>query len=217
MSAIINSLNASLPRWTKKGSVFLKPSASLLRPNFKLVVFDVQTMAPANFLTFLCFPRTPPALCGSNPAPNNYIVPVGDQVAARTSQPGEEQVDWILATVVRYLPGQYKYEVEDIMEDDSSTGKKKYLLPSRAIIPLPKWEADPSQGPFFNIGDTVLALYPQTTCFYAASVVDVPKYNKAGQLMGYLLNFVDDEDPNGKIPDREVSQRFVIVTKKSKK
>ena len=51
----------------------------------------------------------------------------------------------------------------------------------RAIIPLPDPNAQPDSPehlnayPLFGAGSTVMALYPDTSCFYRAEVISSPK------------------------------------------
>lgn len=84
---------------------------------------------------------------------------------------GDEQ--WILAEVVSYSHATNKYEVDDIDEE----GKERHTLSRRRIIPLPQWKANPETDPeaLFQKEQLVLALYPQTTCFYRALIHTPPQ------------------------------------------
>lgn len=84
---------------------------------------------------------------------------------------GDEQ--WILAEVVSYSHASNKYEVDDIDEE----GKERHTLSRRRIIPLPQWKANPETDPeaLFQKEQLVLALYPQTTCFYRALIHTPPQ------------------------------------------
>ncbi|VDP74064.1 unnamed protein product [Schistosoma curassoni] len=77
-----------------------------------------------------------------------------------------------------------------------------------AIIPLPKWKANPITNPeaIFNKGATVLALYPQTTCFYKAIVDEIPIHIHDE----YSLYFEDSSYPEGYAPAIKIPQRYVI-------
>uniref|UniRef100_A0A8C5G7U6 SGF29 C-terminal domain-containing protein n=1 Tax=Gouania willdenowi TaxID=441366 RepID=A0A8C5G7U6_GOUWI len=79
-----------------------------------------------------------------------------------------QQSQWILAEVVSYNPATNKYEVDDIDEE----GKERHTLSRRRIIPLPQWKSNPETDPeaLFSKDQLVLALYPQTTCFYRALI-----------------------------------------------
>uniref|UniRef100_A0A4W3GIL4 SAGA complex associated factor 29 n=2 Tax=Callorhinchus milii TaxID=7868 RepID=A0A4W3GIL4_CALMI len=114
----------------------------------------------------------PPPLCGAIPASSDYVVKPGDKVAARVKGvDGDEQ--WILAEVVSYSHTANKYEVDDIDEE----GKERHTLSRRRIIPLPQWKANPETDPeaLFQKEQLVLALYPQTTCFYRALIHSPPQ------------------------------------------
>lgn len=70
---------------------------------------------------------------------------------------------WMLAEVTTVFATS-KYEVKDI--DDEQ--KTKYITRRSRMIPLPRWRADPMRDShaLFPVNAIVLALYPQTTCFY---------------------------------------------------
>lgn len=57
------------------------------------------------------------------------------------------------------------YEVRDL---DDEQKDKKYSVRRSRMIPLPHWRADPQRDShaLFPVNAIVLALYPQTTCFY---------------------------------------------------
>lgn len=74
--------------------------------------------------------------------------------------------------VVSWLPAQGKYEVDDIDEEQ----KNRHVLSKRRVVPLPLMRADPrtDEHALFPKGAVVMALYPQTTCFYRAVVNRLP-------------------------------------------
>ncbi|XP_074640989.1 SAGA-associated factor 29-like [Tubulanus polymorphus] len=153
----------------------------------------------------------PPALCGAIQVDNNYIANPGDKVAARVrSSDGEE--NWILAEVVSYNTSTNKYEVDDI---DAEEGKERHVLSRRRIVPLPLWKANPETDPeaLFNKSTLVLALYPQTTCFYRALIHETPKKPHDD----YLVLFEDTSYTDGYSPPLKVAQRYVIMCKDDKK
>lgn len=53
---------------------------------------------------------------------------------------------------------------------------RRHTLSRRRIIPLPQWKANPETDPeaLFSKDQLVLALYPQTTCFYRALIHTPP-------------------------------------------
>ncbi|SAM01109.1 hypothetical protein [Absidia glauca] len=86
-----------------------------------------------------------------------------------------------------------RYQVEDVEQDDNGQ-KQKYMLPPRNVIAVPE-PADLQSIPEFPTGHDVLALYPGTTCFYRAIVVQPPpnKENNSGPIK-YKVQFEDDND-----------------------
>ncbi|KNZ81272.1 SAGA-associated factor 29 [Termitomyces sp. J132] len=102
---------------------------------------------------------------------------------------------WILALVTRCINAdKNRYEVQDAEPQEDGTGVL-YNTTLRAIIPLPDPGASPgnpahiSSYQTFPAGATVLALYPDTSCFYRAEVIVAPKdiHPKAGVLLRHQL------------------------------
>ena len=106
-----------------------------------------------------------------------------------------------------------KYDVEDIdySEEEGKNEKERHQLSRRRIIPLPLHKADPLVNPeaLFQVKQTVLALYPQTTCFYKAMVHSTPK-NKD---LDYTVLFEDTSYADGYSPPLSVPQRYVVPCK----
>ncbi|KAF9330117.1 hypothetical protein BG006_006905 [Podila minutissima] len=123
----------------------------------------------------------------------NGIIPVGHQVAARTPKDKDKQEEWILARVLNYSAEKNKYRVEDDEADDS--GKKMSVI---MIVD------DQDAVPEFPAGHTVLALYPSTTCFYKAVVVQPPSKNKDYATPVYRIKFDDDGGSERTAPPRMV-------------
>lgn len=113
------------------------------------------------------------------------LLPTGHPVAALTDQHSDPPF-WIRASIVAFNSSRNRYKVQDD-EPEESGGTRKFargiyltyrlyqLAPSKVIpiysltdIPLDKRKQ-------FQPGDTVLALYPETTTFYSAKVVQTPK------------------------------------------
>uniref|UniRef100_A0A6B2E9X7 Putative histone acetyltransferase saga associated factor sgf29 n=1 Tax=Phlebotomus kandelakii TaxID=1109342 RepID=A0A6B2E9X7_9DIPT len=149
-----------------------------------------------------------PPLCGAIPAESSYIAKPGDMVAAQVKVTDQET--WIIAEVVQFLSSQ-KYEVDDIDEEQ----KDRHVLSKRRIVPLPVMRANPETDAhaLFPKGTTVLALYPQTTCFYKAIVNGLPQTATEG----YELLFEDSNYPEGYSPPLQVAQRYVFSIKQNKK
>ncbi|XP_060837244.1 SAGA-associated factor 29 isoform X2 [Rhopalosiphum padi] len=141
----------------------------------------------------------PPPLCGAIEPLPSYVAKSGDLVAALVKQSGEER--WIVAEAVAFKNG--KYEVEDI---DVKETNRNFTLEKIYVKPLPLMRADPVTCPdaFFPCNQFVLAMYPQTTCFFKALVKASPKTSYDG----YEVLFEDDF--NQYTIMMVVSQRFVV-------
>ncbi|WVO14320.1 hypothetical protein L204_101952 [Cryptococcus depauperatus] len=137
---------------------------------------------------------------------------------------GSSGDDWILATIKRcILQDKMRYEVQDV--DDGNA----YNTTLRSIIPLPDpnsstcLSSHPTNLEDFPKDSIVLALYPDTTSFYRATVVAAP-YPGTGHGLGvrgqggnvkadsgakkgmYRLLFVDDD---GNV--QEVHKDYVVA------
>ncbi|KAI8855041.1 SGF29 tudor-like domain-containing protein, partial [Chytridium lagenaria] len=125
-------------------------------------------------------------------------LPPGSQVAVRPL--GH---DHILAVIVKWLPDKLKYEVEDAEDDEENPGtRKRYVFPAKLVIPIPEVPHKPE----FPVNHIVLALYPNSSCFYKANVVKPPSKNQDEEAPGfYVVRFDDD---NGF--ERYVDPTFVL-------
>ncbi|VDM70061.1 unnamed protein product, partial [Strongylus vulgaris] len=99
----------------------------------------------------------PPPFVGGIAIPETLPLKSGDSVAAYVDE------NWILAEVLAVSPTG-RYDVKDV--DDEQ--RVRLTIARRRLIPLPKWRADPERDAhaLFPMEAIVLALYPQTTCFY---------------------------------------------------
>ena len=100
-------------------------------------------------------------------------------------------------------------------EAGTTAGAKHYMLARRAVIPLPLSEPANSSisSCFFAANTPIMALYPQTTCFYPGRVVERPLNERET----YTIEFKDDEDIDGRLQQHQIPQRFVIAIPKSSK
>lgn len=117
--------------------------------------------------------------------PSSDDLRVGVKVAAKQKAHDGE---WVLATI-KSRQGA-KYEVQDA--DDGS----RWVVSTAQIIKLPTGD----ERTTFKKGDTVHALYPDTTSFYKATVIQ----GLEGRT--YKLSFVDDGDNIS-----EVDRDFVVL------
>lgn len=150
-----------------------------------------------------------PQLCGSVPADVNYVAKPGDMVAALVKGPEDE--NWILAEVVSYNPNSGKYDVDDIDEEQ----KDRHTLSKRKVVPLPTMRANPETDPeaLYEKGTTVMAIYPQTTCFYKG-IINHPPTSGADD---YEVLFEDPSYADGYSPPLTVAQRYIIQVAERKK
>jgi SAGA-associated factor 29 len=83
------------------------------------------------------------------------------------------------------------------------------LLTQNRLIPLPHYRADPRKDghALFPRDAVVLALYPQTTCFYKGVVESLPN----GPNDDYQVAFEDNTFPSGFSPTLPVPQRYVLT------
>lgn len=132
-------------------------------------------------------------------------------MAADPSDEAEEE-NWILAEVVAFNTHTGKYEVDDV---DAEEGQERYTLGKRRIVPLPLWRANPLTDPeaIFPKDSFVLALYPQTTCFYRGIVYEAPQTPQED----YLILFEDNTYPEGYSPPLNVPQLYIVADRAHKK
>lgn len=151
----------------------------------------------------------PPQLCGAVQADQNYVANMGDMVAALVKGPEDE--NWILAEVVSFNNSTGKYDVDDIDEEQ----KDRHTLSKRKVIPLPTMRANPETSPdaLYEKGTTVMAIYPQTTCFYKGVIKDQP----ATPSDDYEVLFEDPSYADGYSPPLSVAQRYIIQVVEKKK
>ncbi|XP_045483600.1 SAGA-associated factor 29 [Harmonia axyridis] len=154
----------------------------------------------------------PPPLCGAIPAHSFYVAKVGDMVAALVKVTDGEE-NWILAEVVSYNQHTNKYDVDDILEEQNEKGR--HSLSKRRVVPLPLMRANPETDPsaLFAQGTIVMALFPQTSCFYKAIVNKPPSTH----MDDYEILFEDQTYQEGYSPPLLVAQRYVISVKQKQK
>lgn len=127
--------------------------------------------------------------------------------AAEMNATGDES-NWILGEVLHFNHSNGKYEVDDVDEEE----KKRHTLSRRRVVPLPLMRANPETDPdaLFEKGDLVLALYPQTTCFYRGVIGKTPETSQED----YQVLFEDSSYPEGYSPPLSVPQKYIITPKK---
>ncbi|CAL5370142.1 unnamed protein product [Camellia sinensis] len=130
----------------------------------------------------------------------------GEQVAARVTQENAEKDEWFVVKVIHFDRETKEFEVLDEEpgdDEEGGGGQRKYKLPVSHIIPFPK-QNDSTSAQDFPTGKQVLAVYPGTTALYRATVVQPRKTDE------YVLEFDDDEEEDGSMPQRVVSFDRVV-------
>ncbi|GFY87248.1 SGF29 tudor-like domain-containing protein [Actinidia rufa] len=132
----------------------------------------------------------------------------GEQVAARVTEENAEKDEWFVVKVMHFDRETREFEVldEEPGDDEEGGGQRKYKLPMSHIIPFPK-RSDPTGAQDFPPGKQVLAVYPGTTALYKATVVQPHKVNSSSI---YVLEFDDDEEEDGSLPQRIVPFHRVV-------
>jgi len=114
---------------------------------------------------------------------------------------------WILALITKCISSN-KYEVQDAEPQEDGQPGVTYITTPKSMIPLPDPNALPgsmahvSSYQEFAGGATVMALYPDTSCFYRAEVISTPKeMQPSGRaapsskyMPMYKLKFEDDDN-----------------------
>jgi hypothetical protein len=140
--------------------------------------------------------------------------------------------DWILAKVIHHDPASGMYKLSD---EDVESNKSKYLTRDTHIyacrglllLTLLVWLVhSPSIAcAVFNLpdsqvvvlgdvdkltrGDVIYAVYPDTTSFYQATVVQLPRKNNPGAFV--LVHFVDDSDEFGVTHDKAIPLKYIML------
>ncbi|KAG5652966.1 hypothetical protein H0H81_002864 [Sphagnurus paluster] len=127
--------------------------------------------------------------------------------SANGGAPDNDENTWILAIIIKSINAdKNRYEVQDAEPQEDGQPGLLYNTTLRSIIPLPDPNAPPgspshvSEYPEFRTGATVMALYPDTSCFYRAEVIATPKeLNPRGAMSSkyvpmYKLRFEDDDN-----------------------
>ena len=137
------------------------------------------------------------------------------QVCAKPPSNKMQPQDWILATVLRYSPATSKYTILD--EDDADadpwaeSSAREHLVSRRMVMPLPLTE--PSMYTPYNEfprGQWILALYPDTTCFYKAMVHTPPSEMAGGPPKDYLVEFEDESEESGRSAPMRVPTKYIL-------
>ena len=124
----------------------------------------------------------------------------GSDVAVR---PSLATSDYILGRVIFYNIETSIYEIADA--DESST--KQYNVPETSVILL-DLDYNPTARRLAK-GEDVICVYPDTTSFYPATVVQAPRKAALNVEPTVVVQFTDDHDDSGQIPHKTVLLRHV--------
>lgn len=132
----------------------------------------------------------------------------GEQVAARVTQENGKKDEWFVVKVIHFDRDTREFEVldEDPGDDEEGGEPRKYKLAMSHIIPFPK-RNEPTGAQDFHPGKQVLAVYPETTALYKATVVQ-PRQRKTDN---YVLEFDDEEEEDGSLPHQVVPFHRVVA------
>lgn len=122
----------------------------------------------------------------------------GTEVALRPDVYAENE--WILGRVLNFYRDTGYYDIADL--DDIS---KRYFLSESQVLVLPHELHELKK---LSRGDEVLAVYPDTTSFYPATVVQPPKRTSGSEFIN--VQFVDDTDDFGQVAVRLIALKNVI-------
>eukprot|EP00301_Raphidiophrys_heterophryoidea_P019626 c4521_g1_i2.p1 GENE.c4521_g1_i2~~c4521_g1_i2.p1 ORF type:complete len:246 (+),score=61.83 c4521_g1_i2:23-739(+) len=118
------------------------------------------------------------------------IVPNDEEVACR------HEGQWILGKIKSHNPKKNEYKIQDADETNA-----------HAIFSVPVSDVLQLIAPEFSKGTRVLALYPNTTCFYPAEVVSFTK--RGSKPHTYRLQF-DDDFEDGREKQTRIEQKYVV-------
>lgn len=210
---LVVEIRQTLRQYQKKliANVNSNPTSGGVRKGALMKILQQSASALPLFIPEKVGEPAPP-LCGCVPADQSYVAKSGDLVAAFVPSPdGDGSKVWVLGEVLQYTLGAGKYEIDDIDEEQ----KERHSIGRRRVIPLPTMRANPSTNPeaLFPKDTIVLALYPQTTCFYGA-IIDKPPEDPS---QDYMVSFEDPTYTEGYSPPFAVPQRYVIASRDAKK
>ncbi|PPD97245.1 hypothetical protein GOBAR_DD05748 [Gossypium barbadense] len=129
------------------------------------------------------------------------------QVAARVTSDAKMD-EWFVVKVINFDEKTKKFEVldEEAGDDEEGGVQKTYKLSASCIIPFPE-RNDPSGTQEFPAGRNVLAVYPETTALYKATVISTPRKVTilvTTFIIQYLLEFDDGALPQRTVPFHKV-------------
>jgi SGF29 tudor-like domain len=125
----------------------------------------------------------------------------GSDVAFKPTPASE---DYILGRVIFYNVETDTYDIADADE----TSSKRYHVGEKFVVLL-DLDYNPAHKKLAK-GEAVMAVYPETTSFYPATVVQAPRKAPLGTEPTVVVQFNGDQDENGVTPHRTIPVRQVF-------
>eukprot|EP00981_Chlorochromonas_danica_P013108 scaffold5806_cov171-Ochromonas_danica.AAC.6 len=111
----------------------------------------------------------------------------------------------ILGSIIQYRSEIASYDILDV--DD----KQKYTIPEGQVHLLGQMDLVANGNKKLSKGDRIYALYPDTTIFYPALVIQAPRRNALNAEAIVVVQFEGDEDPTtGLVPNRIVQLKYTL-------
>ncbi|GJQ14388.1 hypothetical protein GpartN1_g6179.t1 [Galdieria partita] len=131
------------------------------------------------------------------------VIPPQTEVACRVKEEDSDEWSWVLGIVDSYLNSSGQYRIIDIEElgNEEVSQERYYFVSPDNVIALSN-----DSKHVFPAETRVLAIYPDTTVFYPATI---RSSRKNGKQLYYALEF-DDEDEDEEIV-KHVPARYVIL------
>eukprot|EP01031_Cornospumella_fuschlensis_P037638 gene37638-45723_t len=133
-----------------------------------------------------------------------YEAPSGIQaeteVAFRISENKNDTI--MLGRVLQYRSESSYYDIQDV--DD----QRKYSVPESQVFALGQMDLIQRK---LSKGDKVVALYPDTTIFYPAIIIQAPRRSAVNAEAVVIVQFEGDEDPvTGTAPVITVPLKYIV-------
>jgi len=219
-SHIIDKRNKRPPRG-QSPAVTSTPATPAVNSFQKITLPARNSVGPGSNIPFSREPKARrEALAAQLPLQEGRKVAFHPPLGSGTNGPTDEST-WILAVVTKCInQDKNRYVVQDAEPQEDGQPGALYNTTLRSIIPLPDPNAPSNSAshqsayPVFPLSATVMALYPDTSCFYRAEVLVSPSdMHPAGRRAAqgaqskpmYKLKFEDDGDQ-----EHSVSAQLVV-------
>ena len=127
----------------------------------------------------------------------------GSIVAMQIFDKDSAEPTYILGHIINYDP-----KLEQWVVADSDNHETHHYGTADQITELP--EMSFNELPKYRKGDMVMALYPNTTTFYPATILQPPRRGSGNKEDWVVVHFQDDYDENGQPLNLHVEARYVF-------